>query len=160
MPFRRYPFSSIWKEFDEMMAEMENRFQSMLEGMGTERFLPAPGYRQRLVPAFRGEFSVDVREHENEVMVIADLPGVAKESITVSLIDPRTLEISTQRKEEREEEEKEYIVRERVYGTMRRRILLPTDVTEEGSQSSFQNGVLEVRLKKIGIPKERRIPIE
>jgi HSP20 family protein len=160
MPFRRYPFGSVWKEFDEMMTEMENRFSSMLEGMGTDRFLPAPGYRERMVPAFRGEFSVDVREHENEVILVADLPGIAKEDITVALIDPRTLEISTERKDEREEKEEGYFMRERLYGAMRRRILLPADVTEEGSQSSFNNGVLEVRLKKIEIPKERRIPIE
>ena len=157
---RRYPFGSIWKEFDEMMAEMEKRFTDIMEGLETERFLPAPGFHQRMLPALRGEFSVDIREHEDEVVVIADLPGVNKEDITLTLVDPRNLEIASVRQVEKEETEKGYHVRERLRGAMKRRIILPTDVTEDDAKASFTNGVLELHLKKIKILPERRIPIE
>ena len=35
----------------------------------------------RMLPAVRGEFRVDVKEHENEVIVVADLPGIEKEAV-------------------------------------------------------------------------------
>ncbi len=160
MRFRRYPFGSIWKEFDEMMTEMENRIASMMEGWEPERFLPAPGFHRRMLPAMRGEFSVDVREHEDEVIVVADLPGVEKEDVTLRLVDPRLLEITCERKGEKEKTDEGYYVRERIYGTIRRQVYLPTDVTEEGATASFRNGVLEVHLKKTKVVPEKKIPIE
>lgn len=160
MRFRRYPFSSIWREFDEMMAEMENRIASMMQEFEPERLLPAPGFHRRMIPALRGEFSVDVREHEDEVIVVADLPGVEKENVNLKLIDPRTLEISSERRGETEKSEEGYYMRERVYGSMSRRVYLPADVTEEGAKATFKNGVLEVHLKKTKVEPEKKIPID
>ncbi|MDH7593412.1 MAG: Hsp20/alpha crystallin family protein [Methanomicrobiales archaeon] len=160
MRFRRYPFSSIWREFDDMMAEMENRIASIMQDFEPERLLPAPGFHRRMLPALRGEFSVDVREHEDEVIVVADLPGVEKDDVNLRLVDPRTLEISSERKGEKEKTEEGYYMRERVYGSMCRRVLLPADVTEEEAKASFKNGVLEVHLKKVQVVPEKKIPVE
>jgi HSP20 family protein len=44
------------------------------------------------------EFKVDVNDNGEEVMVVADLPGVEKQDITIWLLNPRSLEISTERK--------------------------------------------------------------
>ena len=74
----------------------------------------------RMLPAVRGEFRVDVKEHENEVIVVADLPGIEKEAVSIPLLNPRALEISCERKGETEEKSKGYYMRERMYGTMRR----------------------------------------
>ena len=51
-------------------------------------------------------------------------------------------------------------MRERVYGSMRRIIALPSEVTEEDSTASFKNGVLEVRLKKAKGAEKTKIRIE
>lgn len=160
MVFRRYPFRSIWHEFDEMMADMESRMSDLMAGIETEKFLPAPGFRQRMLPAFRGEFLVDVKEHDDEVVIVADLPGANKEDISLNLIDPRTLEISSMREAEKEETKEGYYMRERLYGAMKRRVILPTDVTDSDAKASFKNGVLEIHLKKIKILPEKRISIE
>jgi HSP20 family protein len=157
---RRDPARSLWREFDEMMAVMENRFQNILKGFESQGLLPAPGFQRRLVPAYMGEFHVDVKEHADEVIVVADLPGAEKGDITISLIDPRTLYISSRREEEKEQKEEGYYLHERMRGSMERTIALPTDVTDEEARANFNNGVLEVRLRKKMISAEKRILIE
>jgi HSP20 family protein len=158
---RRYSHRSIWQEFDEMMDEMDRRFRELMGGFGSQRLLPAPGFQRRLVPVYQGTFTVDVREHEDEVVVIADLPGATKEDITITLIDSRTLRISYKREQEKEEEEeREYYLRERVRGEMERTVTFPADVTIDESKATFTNGVLELRLKKVQIAPEKRILIE
>jgi HSP20 family protein len=157
---RRDPTRSIWREFDEMMAAMENRLQNIMKGVESQGLLPAPGFQRRLMPAYMGEFHVDVKEHADEVIVVADLPGSEKADITISLTDPRTLYISARREEEVEEKEEGYYLHERMRGSMERTIALPTDVTDEEARATFNNGVLEVRLRKRLISPEKRIMVE
>ena len=66
-----------------------------------------------MLPAIRGEFRVDIREDDDEVIVAADLPGVEKAAVTLQLLNPRALEISCERRAEREEKEEDYSMRER-----------------------------------------------
>lgn len=157
MVLRRYPFESMWREMEEMRAELDNLFHQT--SAGNKLLLPG-GISDRMLPAIRGEFRVDVREHEDDVIVVADLPGMEKEAVSLNLINPRALEISCQRNREIEDKSGGYYVRERVFGSMRRIIALPTDVTEENSKASFRNGVLEVTLKKAKHAPEKRIAIE
>jgi len=144
---------NIWRQFDELMAEMENRFRG---GLGPG------GVGDRLLPAVRGEFRVDVREDEDEVLVVADLPGVERENITARLLSPNELEISSERRSERSEagEEGKVVRQERAYGMMTRVVPLPHEVTADDAKASFKNGVLELRLKKITVERGERIPIE
>ncbi len=153
---QRMPYRTIWQDFDDLMTEMESRFQSLLGGIGTRG---GEGFGGRVAPIV-GDFRVDVREHEEEVIVVADLPGVEKENVAVRLIDPRHLEITCERGGESEEEALDFFMRERIYGQMSRTVMLPSEVTEEGSTATFKNGVLEVRLKKTPTEAGTTIPIE
>lgn len=148
-----------WYDIEKMVTEMEDMFNSVMQGMEVSGLLPAPEIRRRLIPAIRGSFRVDVREHDEEVIVVADLPGIDRESISVRIPDPRTLEISSKRAEEKEEEEEGYFMKERVYGTMSRIVTLPADVSEEGATATFKNGVLEIRLRKVAPEKVKEIPV-
>ena len=141
-----------WNEFDEMMAEMENKFLSAL----TSRSPRVYG----MLPAIKGECTVDVRETETEIIVVADLPGVEKENITLNLIDPQTLEISCERKTDIEEKETGYYMRERAIGEMKRIVHLPGVVTEEKGNATFKNGVLEIHLNRAELKKISPITIE
>jgi HSP20 family protein len=152
----RQPYRSVWQDFDDLMAEMENRFQSMLSGIGTR----GEEVRGRMMPAIRGDFRVDVRDHGDEVIIVADLPGVQKEHVSVRLLDPHHLEISSMRTGETEEHAENFYMRERTYGSMSRVVILPVEVTEEDSSASFKNGVLEVRIKKAPTEVGTAIPIE
>jgi HSP20 family protein len=157
MVWRRYPFESMWREMEEMRAELDHLFHQTTTG--NQLLLPG-GIGDRMIPAIRGEFRIDVREHEDEVIVVADLPGVEKETVSVNLINPRALEISCERNKETEEKMEGYYVRERVSGSMRRIVALPTDVMENNSKASFRNGVLEVTLIKTKGSAKTRIKIE
>ncbi|MDD1678810.1 MAG: Hsp20/alpha crystallin family protein [Methanomicrobiales archaeon] len=132
----------------------------MMKGFESQGLLPAPGFERRMMPAYLGEFHVDVKEHADEVIVVADLPGSEKGGITISLIDPRTLFISSKREEEKEEKEEGYYLHERLRGSMERTIALPTEVTDDDARATFNNGVLEVRLRKKMISHEKRIMVE
>jgi HSP20 family protein len=157
MVVRRYPFESMWREMEDMRAELDNLFRQT--ATGNPLLLPG-GISDRMLPAIRGEFRVDVREHEDDVIIVADLPGVEKDAVTLDLINPRELEISCQRNRETEDKGEGYYVRERASGSLRRIVALPADVMEENSRASFRNGVLEVTLKKTARPGKSRIEIE
>jgi HSP20 family protein len=135
---------------EDVRAEMENLFCQMQAG----------GVSDRMLPAIRGEFRVDVREHDDEVIIVADLPGINKEDVSLQLINPRALEVSCERKGEKEETSEGYNMRERMYGSMSRIVTMPADVRDEDSRASFKNGVLEVHLKKIKTEPKSRIEIE
>ncbi len=157
---RRYFFGPFWNEFDDFMQDMETQFNEMIEELATTKALPGREMRARMLPAIRGEFRVDVKDHEDEIIVAADLPGVDKEDVSLELLDPRTLRIAFSRKAETEEKAEGYFVRERTYGSMDRVVRLPSDATQDGAAATFKNGVLEVRLKKTTIEEKKRIQIE
>ncbi len=157
MAWRRYPFESMWREMEDMRREMDTLFHQVQTG---GRLLPAGGVADRMLPAIRGEFRVDVREHADEVIIVADLPGIEKDAVSLQLINPRALEISCERKNEREEKEEGYYMRERVSGSMQRVVTLPAEVTGDAAKASFKNGLLEVHLKKTTISPTSRIEIE
>jgi HSP20 family protein len=116
--------------------------------------------KDRMLPAIRGEFRVDIREHDGDVIIVADLPGVEKESVSIQLINPRALEISCERNDEKEQKEEGFYMKERISGSMSRIVALPADTTNDGAKASFRNGVLEVTLKKIQPAASTRIAIE
>jgi HSP20 family protein len=147
----------MWREMDEMRAELENMFRQNSAG---GRLLPPVGLIDPVLPAIRGDFRVDVRDHGDDVIIVADLPGLEKENVTLQLLNPRALEISCGRREEREDSSEGYYVRERISGSMRRIVALPADVSEDNAKASFKNGVLEVTLKKTTLPQKSRIEIE
>jgi len=140
---RRDPFGVFRSELDNMFAEMENRFQS---------FLPAfPAYSQsgrEVSPIFSGGFTIDVKQQDDVVIAKADLPGCSKENVKIKLVRPNLLQISCERTEEKEQEEKDFFIRERFFGSVNRSVPLPIDVTEDGASATFENGVLEIKFKK------------
>ena len=91
---------AVWSDYDEMIEDFERRFKNMLRGYGFAWWEPES---RQLMPISPGAgITVDVREHEDEVIVVADLPGAAKEEIHVNLVNPRTLLVSIEEKKERE----------------------------------------------------------
>lgn len=148
MAWRR-PSREIWGEFDQMIGDMQKQFSEVMERLS--------GAAQQ-VPGGAGTV-VDVLEHEADVVVVADLPGVAREGISVRLLDARTLRITARREEAKEERQAGYHVRERRFGAISRTVSLPTDVRDEGATATFKNGVLEVRLKKVAETRGKEIPV-
>jgi HSP20 family molecular chaperone IbpA len=94
MVWRRYPFESMWHGMAEMRAELDHRVNQ--PGAGCRLLLPG-GICDPVIPSIRGEFRVDVREHGDGVIVAADLPGADNDTVSLNLINPRALAISSER---------------------------------------------------------------
>ena len=158
----RWYYQSIFDELEEMRRYMEALTREMSEFGPRTALLPAPGQSgAKLLPAARAGLRVDVTESEKDIIVTADMiPGIAKKDITLTLIDPQSLEISAERKEEKKEEKEGYFLHERRFGSMARVVPLPKAVAEEGSTATFKNGVLEVHLKKSTKEQKGKISIE
>lgn len=89
---------------------------------------------------------MDVFEKEGSLVVKADLPGVKKEDVQVTL-ERGDLLIQGERKTESEVKEEDYYRCERSYGGFYRRLPLPAEVKADQIQASFTDGVLEVRVR-------------
>ena len=104
--------------------------------------------------------SVDVVERENAYVVHADLPGVSKEDIAVS-IDGSQLTISAERKNEKTTSETDKVLRtERQYGKTTRTFQFEQDLDEAQSNARFKDGVLELVLPKKVQTTAKRLTIE
>jgi len=93
--------------------------------------------------------SLDVIDKENEVKLVADLPGLSEDDIDVQVTDSMLI-ISGEKKEVLEEgdEDGERYVSERRFGSFARRIALPEGIDQDKIDATFRNGVLTVRLPK------------
>ncbi|TDT72016.1 heat shock protein Hsp20 [Hypnocyclicus thermotrophus] len=95
------------------------------------------------------KFSTDISETDNAYIISADLPGVKKEDVKLELHEGY-LKISAERKEEKEEKNKKFFRKERIYGSFVRNIPLPNylNITKEEIEAKFENGVLNVTIPK------------
>lgn len=154
-------YKSIFDELEDMRVYMDSLFRQMNEP-GKTALLPAAGEMPaKMLPAQRGNLRVDVIEHEDEIIVTADMiPGVSKKDISLDLINPQALEIACERKEEKKEDREGYYMRERSFGSMTRIVPLPRAVTDDGASAAFKNGVLEVHLKKLNKEPKAKISID
>lgn len=89
---------------------------------------------------------MDVFEKDGSLVVKADLPGVKKEDVQVTL-ERGDLLIQGERKTESEVKEEDYYRCERSYGSFYRRLPLPAEVKADQIEASFTDGVLEVRVR-------------
>ncbi|MBI2886745.1 MAG: Hsp20/alpha crystallin family protein [Chloroflexi bacterium] len=104
---------------------------------------------------------VDMYEEGNELVVKAELPGVQKSDISVTVED-NDLVLRGERKAEQEVKEEHYYRLERSYGGFYRRLPMPAAVDVEKIKATLQDGVLEVRVAKPAAtppPKGKEIPV-
>jgi HSP20 family protein len=114
-------------------------------------------------PATFSEFdwnpSVDVAETESEIIVKADVPGVSKDDIDIT-VDNNQLIISGEKTQETEEKEKNYYHMERRYGSFRRVFGLPSTADTDNIKAGYDKGVLTVTIPKAEVAKGRKVEIE
>lgn len=90
---------------------------------------------------------MDLSETDQEYLIKADIPGVNKEDIKVS-IDGNQVSVSAEMKEEREAGGAGILRSERFYGQQYRNFTLPQEVDEAQAQAKYENGVLQLTLPK------------
>jgi HSP20 family protein len=103
---------------------------------------------------------LDVKEDDKAYVVHAEVPGVKKEDIQVS-IDGKQVSISAEVKREKEEKQGEKVLRtERYYGKAYRAFSLAQDVDQEGAQAKYENGVLTLTLPKKAASAQKQLTIQ
>jgi HSP20 family protein len=105
-----------------------------------------------------GNLALDVSEDEKSVVVRASLPGFRKEDIDVEIHDG-VLSIKAERNEEKEEKGETYYRRERRYGTVSRRVALPSVVEDGSTSADLKDGVLTLRIPKSQKAMPRKVKI-
>ena len=101
---------------------------------------------------------VDIQETEEGYRLQAELPGLTKEDIDITL-ENNVLRLSGERKFERDVKKENFHRVERTYGTFSRAFSLPQQVNAEGVQAGFENGVLTILVPKAEQAKPRKISI-
>ena len=101
---------------------------------------------------------VDIQETEDAYRLVAELPGLTKDDINITL-ENNVLRLSGERKFEKDVKKESYQRIERTYGVFARSFALPSQVNSEKVQAAFENGVLTITVPKAEQAKPRKIAI-
>lgn len=111
------------------------------------------------IMSFQGSPKVDIIDRDTELVVKAELPGIDKEDIDVSISDNR-LSIKAKTCHEEKEEKGDYLRQETTQSEFYRSITLPANVKDENIKSTFKNGLLELIIPKAENSHRKRIKID
>jgi HSP20 family protein len=118
-------------------------------------FKPVRGNEALQAPQIR----VDVNEKEDAFVVKADIPGIRKEDIDVS-VNGNSLTISAEVKKETDEKKDGKVLRsERYYGVATRSMSFGNDVDATAAKAKYENGVLELTLPKKASQQTKRLAV-
>jgi len=125
------PFDPFWDMDNVMNKFMMRPFSLLREGMEMEP-----------------QIKMDVKEADGKYVVNAEIPGVSKDDIHVT-VDGNRVSISAEVKQEKEAKEGERVIRcERSYGMATRSFTLAEEVDQSKAQAKYTDGVLELTLPK------------
>ena len=104
--------------------------------------------------------AIDVSENEGAYLVKAELPGVAREDLDVTIKDG-VLAINAERKKEKKDDKDGRVIREeRYYGKFVRSLRLGSDIDESGIEAHYEDGVLNLSLPKTAEVKPRKVDVK
>ncbi len=142
------------KELDEMKREMDKLFE--------EFFAPVAGTRSGYIKPGAGVIkpAIEMFDRDNDIVIRAELPGVNKEDVDISITND-ALAIKGEYKKSEEIKEDNYYLREKSYGSFSRTIALPPEVDADKVSATMKNGVLEIVFakKEEAKTKERKITV-
>lgn len=127
-----------FRELELIQEQMNRLFDSSLVN-----------WRNRSLDLTGGSWSpaIDIFDSKDNILVRADIPGMSKDEIDVS-VHKDTLIIKGEKKQEKESKDKNFLRSERFYGAFSRAIRLPAEVDADKVTATYKNGVLELVLPK------------
>ena len=139
-----------WRPFENFRREVDRLFDDFSGGMWRSpfgrSFFDIEPFR-RSETAFSSVPAVDVTQTDKGYEITAELPGMEDKDIEVKLANG-VLTLRGEKREEKEEKNKDYYVRERSFGSFERSFQVPEDVDADKVNASFKKGVLTVMLPK------------
>jgi HSP20 family protein len=142
---------------------LEDAFENMYRGVPV--WLPKLETRLETRAPAPTQFRMDVTENDQEYQVLAELPGVKKEEISIT-IDGNEIAVSAEVKHEKEvKDEKDVkngetlLCAERYYGKIQRAFTLGQEVDEATAKAKYNDGVLELTLPKKTVAPAKRLAV-
>jgi HSP20 family protein len=140
-----------WKPFSEVSSlrkEMDNLWNNFLGDTTSLR-----SFSKDWLP------SVDVSETDDQLRIMAELPGLDAKDINVS-ISGDMLTVKGEKKKEEEREDEHFYSSERYYGSFQRSFRLPSNIKTDEVDATFNKGVLQLTLRKTEESKKKDIEIK
>jgi HSP20 family protein len=133
-----------------MMRRLTDDIDRIFENFGTGRsFFPSElwqgGGLGRESPMATWVPRIEMVEKDGKLRISADLPGVKKEDLNVSIADD-AVTVEGERRQERTIDERGYYQSERSYGSFYRSIPLPEGTDTDGATAEFKDGVLQIEI--------------
>lgn len=111
-----------------------------------------PGFQINPIDGFNPR--IDISENSKSIIVEAEIPGVSKDDLKLTLED-NILTLEGEKKKVDEDKDTNYYREERVYGSFKRSFTLPVEVNPDKVDAKFENGMLRVEMKKAEPKKEK-----
>jgi HSP20 family protein len=151
--------SLLW--FEEPVDEFRRMQEDFFDGMqrmfkkpflNSDKLIKAPDFKSRFIP-------IKMADSDNELILKAEMLGFSKDEINLK-VTPKTFFISAEKKRQLIEKNEKFFRAERDFGSTSRLFTLPEEVKTEGIKAKFENGVLEVIMKKKDAKKEKEVEID
>jgi HSP20 family protein len=138
------------------LTRIDEAFDDLLRGF----FVRPVSFEGNHAQATPAQFRVEVVENEQAYVIKAEIPGIKKDDINIS-IDGDQVAISAEVKNEKEAKDGERVLRsERYYGKLYRAFALGQPVDENGAVAKYSDGILELTLPKKAATQAKRIAIQ
>jgi len=149
-----------WNPFGELdnMGREIDRLCNEFSPVGRRTFFGTPFQAVRPEEGVAST-AVDVLDRKDAVVVRAEMPGIDREKIDIT-IEKNTLAITGTVKKDEEVKREDYYHRERRHTSFSRKITLPTKVDETQVKATFRDGLLEVTLPKAEKVKPKKITVD
>ena len=134
-----------WNIFDQLQHEMNRAYAYKTKNQEHEII-------SDWTPA------VDIKEEDNQFLLVADVPGVTANSIDIQM-DKNILSIKGERNSELKKDQQNYKRVERKHGVFYRQFTLPEGINADGIEAKYDNGVLTLHIPKQDIVKPRKITV-
>ena len=150
-----------YDEFDRFNKQMRKLLEGLMGGSRVEIFTPFHG--SGLGKEFEGvrEPLVDVREEDKEIIVTAEVPGVDKKDINLTIqtddLGNHVLVITARRGDSSKKKSEEGVFSSVSSISYRKEVVLPTKVKNKTGKASYKNGILEVKFEKIKQDKRENV---
>ena len=131
------------------LDHFSNRFQRFFDEF--------PGFNNYNQDSFSPK--IDISENKESILIYAEIPGVPKENLKITLQD-NILTIEGEKKKVSEDKEKNFYREERCFGKFKRSFTLPVEVDSDNVDAKFHDGTLEIKLNKLEPKVEKEKIIE
>ena len=136
---------------------LEDAFENLFRGLPV--WMPNPEMRAAAPQFGRDVIRMDVVENDREYQVRAELPGVKKEEISIT-ISGNEVAVSAEVKQEKDVANGETVLRaERYYGKIQRAFSLGQEVDEATAEAKYNDGILELTLPKKAVAAAKRLAV-